>query len=419
MVEEAYRITDEWKLYMYLLRCAIRGEQEQEEVLKKYHHIDAKDLLNKAVENKQHLLLTPHISIFEQSKGGHKIEIPVNLIVKQYNQYRCIRNIVNAAKEKGLLLILFKGCVLADLYPEYIQRISCDTDILVYQEDRNRAEQLLEELGYVRNQEKSNPEVQVYQLEKPKHNVELHTCLWEDYTGRRLDILKDMKLDARESLLTMEACGIEVTTLGYEEHLIYQIFHIVKHFSLQGVGIKYLTDIALYVDTYGQYIDYSAFWRKMERLGYDKFCYEFFKLCIDWLGMKDDIIHERQEETGIERMLLLEDLFQLGKTYSDKTAGWQILGMMTPYFVGEKGGSQSASRRRLQVIFPASKDLPDEYHYAKKYPVLLPIAWGHKAIRYLIRYQKNRKTWYSVSEKLDVAQKRIELMDSLGLLEKK
>ena len=32
MIEGAYRMTDEQKLYMYLLRCAIRGEEEQEEI---------------------------------------------------------------------------------------------------------------------------------------------------------------------------------------------------------------------------------------------------------------------------------------------------------------------------------------------------------------------------------------------------
>lgn len=419
MIEGAYRMTDEQKLYMYLLRCAIRGEEEQEEILTQYKHVETRTILDKAVENGQHLLLTPYISAFEQLKGGEKLGIPVNLIVKQYSQYQCIRNIVTKAKEKGILLILFKGCILADLYPEYIQRISCDTDMLVYPEDRIQAEQLLAESGYVHNEEKSNPEVQVYQLEKPKHNVELHTCLWEDYSGKRLDILKEMQLDKRESLITKDVCGISVTTLGYEEHLIYQMFHIVKHFSLQGVGIKYLADITLYVDAYGQYIDYSDFWEKVERLGYDKFCYEFFNLCVELLGMKDDILQGRKAEKNSGKMLLMQDLFQMGKTYADKTAGWQIMGMMTPYFVGEKEGSHSAGKRKLQVIFPASKDLPEEYLYAKKHPVLLPIAWGHKAVRYLVRYQRNRKTWYSVSEKLDVAQKRIALMDSLGLLDKR
>lgn len=420
-MERAYRITEEWKLYMYLLRCAIRGEKEQSETLEQYKEIDAQKLIEKAIKSDQLLLLLSHIAAFEtyQKKEPVNYKISIKATVAQYQKYECIRKVLEQMKQQQIQIIVFKGCVLADLYPEYIKRTSCDTDLLVDKENREAAEKVLELLGYQKNEEKSNSEVQVYRLENPEHNIELHTCLWEDYTGKRLDVLESMQLSSKESLINIDACGIPLTTLGYEEHLVYQIFHIIKHFSLQGVGIKYLVDITLYLDAYGQYINYDSFWKKMKLLGYEKFCYELFMLCIEWLGMNDSIMEGKKELAGIERKLLLEDMFQIGMTYEDKNAGWQIMGMMTPYFVGEKAGEKTAMKRTLQVIFPKAKDLPDEYLYAKKCIVLLPVAWVHKAINYLIKYQKNKKTWYSVSEKLDVAQKRIALMDTMGLLDQK
>ena len=102
--------------------------------------------------------------------------------------------------------------------------------------------------------------------------------------------------------------------------------------------------------------------------------------------------------------------------YEDKTAGWQIMGMMTPYFTGQRRTGNSSFKRKLEVIFPKANDLPDEYAYAKKVKILLPIAWVHKMINYLIKYRKNKKTWYSASEKLDVAEHRLKLMKDMDLI---
>lgn len=54
-----------------------------------------------------------------------------------------------------------------------------------------------------------------------------------------MNILKGLEMDAQEKLVELNVCGgMTGTTLGYTEHLIYQIFHIVKHFVLQGVGMQ-------------------------------------------------------------------------------------------------------------------------------------------------------------------------------------
>ena len=403
-------ICDEWKIYLYMLRCAIYGTHLEPEKLADFQKVAVAQLADRANRNGQRVLLSRYLLEYAQYIGeeweepsGYKTFI----ILKEYDKYKCLRDLMELSREQGLHFVIFKGCVLANLYPQYAERTSCDSDIYIEKEEQEQALRLLYTYGYEKNEEHSKGEVTVLMHKK------------RDYTGKRLSILDRFELTKENKRITLNTCGFDVTTLGYQEHLIYQLFHIIKHFSLQGVGMKYLADITLYVNAYGQYIDYSDFWEKVERLGYDKFCYEFFNLCVELLGMKDDILQGRKAEKNSGKMLLMQDLFQMGKTYADKTAGWQIMGMMTPYFVGEKEGSQSAGKRKLQVIFPSSRDLPEEYLYAKKHPVLLPIAWGHKAVRYLVRYQKNRKTWYSVSEKLDVAQKRIALMDSLGLLDKR
>ena len=66
-------------------------------------------------------------------------------------------------------------------------------------------------------------------------------------------------------------------------------------------------------------------------------------------------------------------------------------------------------------MFPSSKVLPEEYAYAKKVRILLPIAWVHKGINFLKKRSKSKEDWYSASEKLEIAEHRLKLMKQQNL----
>lgn len=418
MAEDQSSITREWELYMYLLRCAIKKERLEEETLAKYQDIESNKIRERAKKSGQLFLLDTNIYDYAVYRKEEDIEqkLGIKQVVYEYEKYKCIRNVLALAKEHNIPFVIFKGCVLADLYPQYVQRSSCDTDIFVSHEYRQKAIEMLVNAGYVINEEHSKNEVCVLQYCKFPHTIELHSCLWEDYEGKRLDILKSFGLTDTDKLIELEICGFTVTTLGYEEHLIYQLFHIIKHFSLEGVGMKYLADITLYVDAYGKYIDYQRMWKRLEELDYVKFAHYLFAICIEFLGMDKAILEGRKMSMGNEFYEFMLDLFNGGVMYEDKSDSWQILGMMTPYFTGEKSGAKGKFGRKLAVIFPRVKDIQEYYPYLRKYPFLLPVAWVQKATKYLINYRNQSNNWYSASEKLNVAEHRIDLMDKLGLL---
>ena len=132
--------------------------------------------------------------------------------------------------------------------------------------------------------------------------------------------------------------------------------------------------------------------------------------------MDDTILKYRNISYGDEMTAFFQDFLCAGEMYADKTAGWQIMGMMTPYFTGQRGTGNSSFKRKLEIIFPKADDLPDELAYAKKNKILLPVAWIHKIINYLKKYHQNKSTWYSAGEKLDVAEHRLKLMKDMGLI---
>ncbi len=341
----------------------------------------------------------------KETKGIMFFELP---------KYTAIRKIINASEEKNIRVVFFKGLVLADLYPNYLYRSSCDSDIYIDKKDIKAFEKLLVELGYEKNITSSKNEVQVYKNNQKTHMVEAHTCLWEDYKGPRMTILDGLGLTNPDTLIGLKTCGIDITTLGHEQHLIYQVFHIIKHFSLNGIGIKYLIDITLFVNKYLDQIDIKDFWNKIDRLGYTKFTEYFFYICHKYLGMTDEIYAYRKPVIGKDILSFIVDLISVGNI-NEREAGWQIMGAMEAYFTGNERVSDSRFRRKLQMIFPSVKALPKVYDYAKKYPVLLPVAWIHRDIKFIIKKICQKDNVYGVTEKIDVAENRLYLIKHLGL----
>lgn len=384
--------------------------------------IDFKELKRMIQENSLSAFLFKPIKGYNDHKNCIAEEVMTDyagfvqtVMFRELTKNHGIKTICREAEKKGIRLVFFKGLLLADLYPQYAERTSADSDILVSEEQREEAEKILTECGYVKNEEHSKIHVQVYANNALDHVVELHTRLWEDYTGPRIDILKSMELCSPETDIRTTACGIEVNTLGHEKHLVYQLFHIIKHFSLEGIGIRYLIDTTLFVNRYFDDIDFDLFWKHIEMLGYTKFVEAFFQICITELNMTDKVFenHAYTLDHSVEDLKM--DLLKVGIT-KDKVAGWQIMGAMEAYFTGEAKAPKKGLRRKISMVFPSLDALPKTYIYARKYPVLLPLAWIHRAIKFLIRRKNHKDDFYSIGEKIDVGERRISIMEELGLL---
>ncbi len=69
------------------------------------------------------------------------------------------------------------------------------------------------------------------------------------------------------------------------------------------------------------------------------------------------------------------------------------------------------------TLFPGIKDLSGRYRYAKQHKWLLPVAWFHRAIRYVLTLvSKKRKK--AVSEPMRQAEEKMVVLEKMGLLKR-
>lgn len=175
----------------------------------------------------------PACPVFEKSKKA-----ALTAFFRYQQQDYEYKRVCNVLEEAKIPFIPLKGSVLRDYYPEGWMRTSCDADVLVKEENLDRAVQLLtEQLGYVAGG-KSDHDIGL--RSSTGFLLELHyDTIQERYevNGCR-EVLG--KIWEYASPKEAGSCHLWLTD---EMFYFYHIAHMAKHFSVGGCGIRPFLDI--------------------------------------------------------------------------------------------------------------------------------------------------------------------------------
>lgn len=171
--------------------------------------------------------------------------------------------------------VLLKGSVIRDLYPEKWLRTCCDVDILVHEDDVDRAVELLEQNTDLRVEKRNYHDISMM---NSQIHLELHFSIKENMDN--IDALLSRVWDYAKP--TNESCLYQLTPE-------YQIFHVIAHMSYHivhgGIGVRPFLDLWLMLNK----IEYNeAILREMcESCGILK----FYETCCEtievWMDGKD------------------------------------------------------------------------------------------------------------------------------------
>lgn len=368
-------------------------------------------------------LVTLLFPVIKEMENQHQIsrelfdewkKFSITSSIYEQQKHYALRELLKIAEIEQVDFILLKGCVLADLYPQYHQRTSCDTDLYIDKLQKEKAVKILDKLGY-RLSEKSKEEVGVYINDFYNHTIEIHTCLWEDYTGPKMKIMEALNITDAKSFIKLNVCGINVTSLGYTEHLIFQLFHMIKHFSLEYGTIRHWIDITLYVNRYFENIQLDRLWYGLKKLGYDSFCLAIFRLCIKHFDMNPYIVTSSKKFHEDKLDVLLNEFVTNSRLFKEKKEKWELMGDMIPYFVGEKQEYEKEVMITMR-LFPTQERLLEKYYLGRKYKILLPISWIHRIFDLLLSERKTHIGEYTHYERALAVNHKLKIMKSFGLL---
>ena len=373
------------KLLFALLRIAVCGEQPTEEIKNACTEQALEAVFQLA---RKHDL--PHLV----GQAASKLQLPQSKWLTLGNQaakQACIRyvrqsvdyyNVCAALEEGQIPFIPLKGSVLKDYYPEPWMRTSCDIDILVREEDLDRAVAVLEQKQFQVG-ERNFHDVSLF---APNGiHLELHFSICE-----KMD-----RLDAVLKNALNYAALEQGSRYAFQDafFLFHQFSHMAYHFQSGGCGIRSLMDI--WVMEHQMNLSYSCAEKLLRKAGIYQFAVEMTKLanrCFSERNVSDPVL----------------DYIWRGGVYGIKQNEVMVK-------KSQSGGFLVYLQKRILKPYSSMIII---YPVLNKFPLLLPFCWVHRWIKAIILGKtRNVMSEFAFSHQIsDAEAQQIEaILHRLGL----
>ena len=317
--------------------------------------------------------------------------------------------VLEAMQNAGVKPLVVKGIICRRLYPHPDQRFSTDEDILVPEAQFAQCHRVLESCSLATK----DPESEAYELpyfsREGSLYLEIHKSLFPP-ENEAFGSLNRFFWDAPDRAIVIDG----VPTMDYTDHMLYLICHAYKHFIHSGFGLRQVADMMLFAEKWGDRIDWEYVLNCSREIRAERFAAALFRLGAEYLGFSPERAHYPGywQELAAEPEKLLEDLLEAGiygKTdLSRQHSSTITLNAVADSHRGKRGGSI------LKTVFPPANALEGAYPYLQRTPLLLPLAWAQR----LIKYGRESGTADNrATESIRVGKERVALLRQYGILD--
>ena len=283
--------------------------------------------------------------------------------------------VFNKIIEENIPVIVLKGLVVRDFYPQPDQRTMSDADILVHKDDVEKVKNLLIDMGYIFLEDhKASHHIALVHNRYPV--IEVHWNLFKrDGFSNELEHYERLIWNRAININVGEA---EVLSLSYEDLALHLCMHMAAHLASTGFGVRQLCDLVVLVEKKGEEINWNSFIMKARMYGFEKFSLIMFLLCKKLFDME---IPKELEVSSVNNKkyiaALLDEIFESGVHGKKEMANQFATQVAFNFEDKDSNPTLGAIKRYFRFIFPRIDDMSDKYSYAKKVKVLAPIAWIH------------------------------------------
>lgn len=313
--------------------------------------------------------------------------------------------------KENLTPVVVKGMICRKLYKNPDYRVSGDEDVLIPWEQFQACDRIFREnaMEYLEPEKEAEKEGEVpYMKQGGALHIELHKELFPSQSEAYGDFNRFFQ-DVFQRKIQTEVQGVMVYTMCHTDHLLYLIFHAFKHFLHSGFGIRQVCDIIMYANTYGAEIDWEYLYQSCRKVHAENFAAALFDIGEKTLNFDRDkacypAIWQREKADGDA---LLGDLLD-GGVFGDSNMSRKHSSNITLQAVSEDKKGKKAGTSLLASLFPDRAYMERGYAYVKKYPFLLPVAWGSRIGKYL--KETRGAEGNDARESIEIGGRRVELL---------
>jgi len=352
----------------------------------------------------------------------HEVELPdtvrdklkqdfISTLSRAAAQELEMKHVIELFNQEQINHLLFKGFALKDMYPVPEMRTMGDIDILIHASNRQKSHVLLEGAGFKATTTGGN----VWTYIKGSVRLEIHDHLISRNLNNQID-LRDYYKNAWKYAVNISPQG-NTYQFTKNDHFVYLLVHMAKHFYSTGCGIRMFLDIAVFIQRYGNQLDWSYIISECSMLKLDVFANHVLELCVRWFNVTVPITIPKMDELFYEQ--ISEYICSAGVFgYYERNQYIGILRMAGAKKPTGREGKLWMISMYWSICFPSYETMSRTatYSFLKNKPMLLPVAWGIRAARSLLFRWKS--TWALLTGVMGGEQefdRQGKLLEKLGL----
>lgn len=324
----------------------------------------------------------------ENSEAKKRFVQERNMAVYRYEQIEYeIDRICQVLEQEKLAFMKLKGAVLRDYYPQPWMRTSCDIDILVKEEDLERAIEVLKEKLAYQEGTKGAHDVNLYAPSGV--HLELHFSLTES-DDRWKSVLNDV--------WAKTWAGWQYSfAMTNEMFYLYHIVHMAVHMRTGGCGVK-------------PFLDLHILNKKMH----------FSREELERLLNKGNLLAFEQEATKLSNAWFLEaESDEIGEALQQYVLYGGVYGVMDNRIAVQQVKQGGKFAYLLSRIFVSFKELSIKYPSLKKRKILFPLYQIYRWFDLLINKKSRQYTKATIIQTKSTAEQKRQdvkkLFEAIGL----
>ena len=330
--------------------------------------------------------------------------------MRQVAQTNEFLTLIRHAQAQGLDPVVLKGIICRSMYPKPMLRPSVDEDLLIAPEQAEAYHSFFLAEGLFADDpdaDRAAADELSYHRKKSPTYIELHKSLFSQ-SSTAYGNLNDLFSGVLERTVTVQAGDIALRTLAPTDHMLFLICHAYKHFLHSGVGIRQIADMALFTNAYGDAIDWEWIAESCRPVHMEVFTAALFIIAKDYLTLK--AIPGPFSVIDVDVQPLLEDILTGGLYGSVDIDRVHSANMTLDAVAAQKQGRNSSGI--LHSLFPGRDYLKSQFPFAKKHPILLPLAWVQRVVNYLMHDSKANP-----AKTIHIGQERVALLRQYHIIE--
>lgn len=249
---------------------------------------------------------------------------PTTIMSRWSDQIRSVENhylahirmlnflLVRYELEGGLHPVLLKGLGLSSYYPDVRHRLCGDIDLLFYGDDESeKANQIAEKWGLtVERGLHSESNFTIKHILIEIHGRLLHQR--SPFISKKTKNQLHIALTNGNALCQRQIEGVPVTVLNPQYNNLLLTTHSLKHVLNEGIGMRQLCDVAMFLKAEQQNIDPVELLQLMRNWGVERWGNLTYAFCVKVLGMSESLLPYPIDLDDYDTDFLLDEVWRTG-----------------------------------------------------------------------------------------------------------